>query len=374
MRSLSVGCALVVAVLSACSAEPVFDGRKASEWISLMRHDDWAIREGASDTLARNAEAALPYLKKGLTSRDPAVATWVARTVGKIGPLAKPLVPIMLSRVSLEEVPGIRQALLDALQQVAPLDEPVQAEFTKRLRDVDPDVRASAQRGLDLAKPAPPPEVAQVPPREETLELRAAIATVLEAMRPGTTFAEVAEIVRGERRAAILWPAKGAVLEGAPIALVFEKKPLGKDWEKIGEIGSLRESGAPLRLSEALGGTDAQRVVRSCGVERDQIGSFVETHGTALEQHLLKGELPEAMAAFEQLSRAFAFSALAYGSLFSELQNGKAFTAPWTLDSGTAERVPVKLTLKGQPVERMLEFQACGTGVVIAGLREKSAP
>lgn len=380
---------LAALLVPACANEPTVDGKTVSDWIGLLRHQDWTVQEQAQDALTRLGPAAVPYLMRGLNAKDPTLKRGVVICLGKIGPPAKDTVPQMLSVISREEVPVIRETILKSLAAIAPKDTRVKNEFELRLRDVDPDVRAAAQAGLDKLKPPPPPPPKPTPKGEPSPEggvpdggeqpaapkpeflLRAAVQVELDKKKPGVAFGMVAEVARADCRAAIVWPAMadGKILDDDLVALVFEDQG-DKGFRPLGEVGPLG-SDAPAKLSEALGGADKQRVIRPCGVARDALQAYLAEHGKAFADALAKGEAPKAMAAYEALTQAFSYTSVAYNDMLPEMLAKGGLAEPWTIDtSAEGSRLPVRAMVAGKPIEGSLELRPCGGGVVISKLEQ----
>ncbi len=378
---------LLVFGAAACDSEPEVDGRTVTEWIGLLRHEDWEVQQEAQDALARLGPEAVPYLKHSLRFKDSALRRGLVRTLAQIGPPAAEAVPMLLSVISREKVAVIRAAILRALAAIAPRDEDVRAEFKRRLRDVDADVRRAARAGLERAEAAAaPPQPAEPAgageradagpaadkPRE--LALRAAVAEVLAAEQPGVAFALIAEVERGKRRAAIVWPGMkaGRVLDDDLVAWVFERRG-EDDWRRLQQVGPLR-SDAPVVLSEALGGADGQRVVRPCGVAREKLAAYLAEHGAAFAGAREAGEGAAAMRAFEKLSRAFSFGLAAHGDRLTEMALKGTFDQPWEIDTADAGSwVPVVMRSGDESVSGRLELRPCGGGLVIGAI-EPAAP
>ncbi len=374
----AIGTLMVVALVLGCSRDVESDGRTVGEWVGLLRHQDWEVQENASEALARLGPKAVPYLKRNLKAKDPTLRRGVVKTLGRIGPPAGETVPMLLSRISREEVAVIRADILQALARIDPKDEKVQAEFTKRLRDVDADVRAAARKGIDLLEPpAPEPEPEPEPmapvepdakePAPSAFVLREAVRSVMEKKMPGVAFGMVAEVVRADRRAAIVWPAvkDGKILDDDIVAFVFERE--GEDrWELIAETGKLTGRDAASRLSEALGGADDQRVVRACGVGRDRLQAHLNEHGKAFRQGLAGGKADAAVEAYEEMTRAFSFSLAAYTEDIPEMLVNKEFETPWKIDTARkGNRVPFEVQAGDKTLKGELDLRPCGGGLVI---------
>ncbi len=371
---------LVLLALFGCKCEDELEveGKTLVEWVSLLRHADWATQVEAQDKISRLGPRAVPYLSKMIWAKDPTLRKGVVSTLSRIGPDAVKAVPALLKRMKVEKVAAIRAEILYTLAEIDPRAEGVKAEFTKRLRDLAAEVRVAAQRGLkrleqpepgDVEKGAPggaKPEEAEV---KEGFVLRESVAEI-EKMQ-GIGFGIVAEVVREKRRAAVVWPAikDGKILDDDIIAFVYERT--GGDWRlAAGNIGLSSGQGAN-KLSEALGGADKQKVIRECGVERDKLAAYLEEKGKAFREALAAGDADSAVRAYEELTRAFSFRLAAYDDMLPEMLINQAFEPAWKLDLSTKGLVPVDATIKGKPVKGKLRLGSCGGGTVISDLVEE---
>ena len=382
----AIGLLVLFVLVLGCTSEVEIDGRTAGDWIGLLRHQDWEVQENASEALARLGPKAVPFLKQGLKAKDPTLRRGVIETLGKIGPPAWKTVPMLLSLISREEVAVIRAVILQSLARISPKDEKVQAEFNKRLRDVDAGVREEAQKGIDLLAPpepetAPPPDSAVKPevkpvaldeqeakePLPPAFVLREAVRAAVENKMPGAAFGMVAEVVRADRRAAIVWPAvwDGKILDGDIVAFVFERK--GEEhWELVAETVKLNSKDAAFRLSEALGGADDQLVVRSCGVGRDRLQAHLSEHGKAFQEGLAGGKVKASMEAYEELTKAFSFSLAAYSDDIPEMLANKVLGSPWKINTTQdGNRLGVEIRAGDKTLNFELDLRPCGRGFVI---------
>lgn len=224
----------------ACSSEPEIDGRKIGDWVNLLRHQDWKVQEQAADALSRMGAVAVPYLQRGLQAKHPTLRQWIVKTLGRIGPPAKGVINRLLIRISREEVALIRREIVIALALIDPTDARVKAEFTKRLRDVDQSVREAAKQGLEKSKPKVVKPAVQeknqtVATTQEPQEflLREVVSAELAKTQPTLSFAMLAEVVRAERGAAIIWPGieNNQLIQRVAMALVFEQQA-DKSWKR----------------------------------------------------------------------------------------------------------------------------------------------
>ena len=383
MRRLAAGSILVLmlgAYPLGCSSEPEIDGKKVTDWVALLRSEDWTMRDKAQQTLARMGKDAVPYLKRMVRGTDPTMRRSVVITLGKIGPPAEEVVPVLLRRMKVEKVAVIRAEILRTLAVIAPRAPGVPEEFQKRLRDVDAEVRDAARAGLEiLEKPDKQPEpdaradaVDEAGPekkKKEELMLRDAVAA--ELGKQGISFGLVAEVVRASRRAAVVWPAvkEGKILDDDIVAYVFERR--GKDgWELVAGNLGLSGGGGANKLAEALGGADQQRVVRPCGVPGDDLPGYLLQKAKVFQKALEDGKPEEAMVAYEELSRAFSFRKVAYDDMLPEMLIKGAFVdSPWKFQPIEGkDTCPVEVETKDGVQKATLHFSACGGGTVISDL------
>jgi hypothetical protein len=363
-----------------CRSEPEIDGRPLGEWVNLLRHQDYGMQEQAQEALARFGAGSLPYLKRALKTTDSTMRRNATRTLARMGPVAREALPEMLMRLGREKVPLLRAELVTAMAAIDPADAGVREAFQKRLRDQDEDVRRAAQAGLDRtdpakqAKPEPAPDISA--PFEDSLVLRESVALALQQKHPGALAGLVAEVARAERRAAILWPAfaDGKPLDDDVVAWVFSRQG-ASGWGLVAEVGPLRGEQASGRLAEALGGADGQRVVRPCGVPREELSAYLHTWGQAFASAQAAGRLEEAVSAYEKLSQAFAFPLVAFDDALPEMLLKGAFNQPWKLDlSVPGELVPVEMSLGERVQQGQALLRPCGAGLVIAELRPSASP
>ncbi len=374
-KIIILACTAVMAMLAfatvACKDEAVLEGRPVSEWVSLLRHSDWSMQEKASDALVRMGPVTLPHLQKAMTTKDPTLRRWAAVTLGRLGPKAKPAVPKLLNRIAREEVPNIRAAIVDALALIDIKDPKVIAELEKRAkRDVDSVVKSTAKQALAKGKEDPKPKV-KVKAGGQDLKnwlLREGVAKAMEAKSAAASFAIIAEVAREKRRAAIVWPGVDADV----VAFVFEMK--GDKYKFLQKVGPLRGSEAAGKLAEVLGGADGQHVVRSCGVAKEELAAHLAAQGAAFAKALEDKKPADAMAAFEQLSKAFSFTRVAYDDSVIKMLRDGLFAQAWTLDlKAGGNQVPMNVKLADKEMTGMLMLRPCGVGFVIGELKEQKA-
>ncbi|HUU01521.1 MAG TPA: HEAT repeat domain-containing protein [Myxococcota bacterium] len=356
---------------AACSNTPEIDGKKVGDWIALFRHEDWAVQTQAEEAVARLGEPALPYLLRNLPAPDPALRLGAVATLGKMGAPALKMVPELLKRMKVEKVAVIRTEILKALANIDPRAEGVLQEFKKRLRDEDADVREAARAGLSKLKPPKPAPKKDVPGlevgRKVSFELRAAVGEQLAA--GGLAFGMIAEVVREDKRAAIVWPAVkgGKIVDDDIVAFVFEKKD--EKWKlSQGNLKMSVEDG-PAKLTAALGGADKQRVVRPCGVAEGELADFLGEHGKQFKEALAAGKDGDAVRIYEELTWAFSFRLAAYDDALPEMLTKGAFGGPgWKLEiSKDKKSATVSVQLGGKAQTGTVQLGKCGGGTIISG-------
>jgi HEAT repeat protein len=201
VRSLVVPAALVCGLLlSAAPAradEPAFNGRKLSEWVTMLKEDPTprkrraavvalgqlaaggerdavaatlaqlgkALRNDANATVRRQAAATLGQLKAetlaaalgDLTDamraeRDPAVRREVATALARLGEVAKPAVGPLTAALKDTDAP-VRAAAADALGRIGGEAKGAAPELLPLLKDADTSVRQAAIFALGRVKP-----------------------------------------------------------------------------------------------------------------------------------------------------------------------------------------------------------------------------
>jgi hypothetical protein len=357
-----------------CDDELEVEGKSLVEWVSLLRHADWATQVEAQDKISRLGPRAVPYLSKMVWAKDPTLRKGVVATLARIGPDAGEAIPTLLKRMKVEKVAAIRVEILVTLAGINPKAEGVKEEFTKRLKDLAPEVRVAAERGLKkLETPKPEekkePDQPAKPVEKEGFALREQLASVDKLQ--GIGFGLVAEVVREKRRAAVVWPAikDGKILDDDIVAFVYERA--GGEWKlSKGNIGLSAGQGAN-KLSEALGGADKQKVIRECGVDRDKLALYLEEKGKAFREALAAGDAASAVQAYEELTRAFTFRLVAYDDMLPEMLINQGFEPAWKIGTAAKGLFPVEATVKGMPVRGWLRLGSCGGKIVISDLIEE---
>jgi len=356
-----------------CSKEPEIEGKKVYEWIALFRHQDWAVQSEAQDTLARLGKPAIPYLKRNVAAKDPALRRGAVIALGKMGELAVDTIPDMLRQMKVEEVDVIRAEILKALALIDPKGKGVKAEFEKRLRDRSAEVRDAARAGLAaLAPPEPKPEKGDEEKTDDSsgeFVLRAEVADQIE--KSGVSFGMIAEVVREDRRAAIVWPAikEGKVIDDDIVAFVFERK--GKKWHAVSENLLMSGSGAANKLAEALGGADKQRVIRKCGVDKKDLETYLNGRAKSFSEALDAGDAARAIKAFEEMTQAYSFRLVAFDDMLPELLIKKSLVdSPWNIEPAADGKSARVTSRAGDKVRQgTLRLGGCGGKTVISGFK-----
>ncbi len=214
-RSLLVLAVLAVLVALAGngrSQEPTFNGRKLSEWLTVLKEDETprkrraavvalgqigaassehlgtvvaavgkALRTDASPAVRgqaavvlgqmrpEEAAAALTDLTEALrVEKESAVKREVATTLARLGKAAKPAVQPLTASLK-DADPAVRAAAADALGRIGPDAQPAAPELLPLLKDADKSVRQAAVFALGRVDP------------EEKAEPAAALIAVLKS-------------------------------------------------------------------------------------------------------------------------------------------------------------------------------------------------
>ncbi len=371
---------LLVALLTlapGCASEPEFEGKLVSEWVNVLRHDDWTVREHAQTTLSRIGKPAIPYMKRGLRGKDPTLRRGIVVTLGMMAETAREMIPWLLRQIAVEQVANIRAEILKSLAKIDAKASGVPEEFKKRLRDQDAEVQDAAKAGLAKLV-APKPEKAkkkvEKDRRKGLAQQKFALRDVLAELMKGTSFGIAAELEREDRRAAIVWQL-GNTEKTAPkmMAFVFEKQR--EKWVADGEGFDMLDPDAAGKLALALGGSDKQQVIRPCGVSKEKLSSYLGTRAQAFSKASEEKKDAEAVLAYEELTHAFSFRTVAFSDLLPKmLAAGTLAGSPWSFEavkddknSWQGKQAEGKITVK-------FELRPCNQGFVIANWQEKTAP
>jgi HEAT repeat protein len=202
----------LAAAAPARAQEPTFNGRKLSEWMTILKEDDTprkrraavvalgqigagsrdhlgaviaavgkalrtdaspAVREQAAVVLGQmkpeEAAAALTDLTEAMrVEKESAVKREVATTLARLGKAAKPAVQPLTAALK-DAGPAVRAAAADALGRVGPDAQPAAPELMPLLKDADKSVRQAAIFALGRVDP------------EEKAEPAAALVNVLKS-------------------------------------------------------------------------------------------------------------------------------------------------------------------------------------------------
>jgi len=129
------------------NADPLFAGRRLSEWFRLLESDDDFERLGAARSLGdmgADAAGAVPSLIKSLSDRDPFIQSAAAASLGEIGPAAASAIPAMVKAFKISS--GFHKGIIGpAIGQIGPQAIPALVELSK---DSNEFVRLEATRAL----------------------------------------------------------------------------------------------------------------------------------------------------------------------------------------------------------------------------------
>jgi HEAT repeat protein len=113
---------------------------------------DSSVRIAATEVLSRlgwRAAPAVPALTATLSDPDIKVRVSAANALSELGQISGEAVPLLVSTLSREADPGVRVAIVEALEAIAPGTPAVLQAHLNALRDVDPAVRKA---GADFKK------------------------------------------------------------------------------------------------------------------------------------------------------------------------------------------------------------------------------
>ncbi len=150
--------------------DPVFNGRKMSEWLTILKEDDLPRKRRAAvvalgQIAAANSDAVpgvLAAVGKALRNdASPAVRGQAAVVLGQMKPEeAAAAMTDLAEAVRVEKVPTVRQEVAVTLARLGKLAKPAVQPLTVALKDNDPSVRAAAADALgrigDAASAAAP--------------------------------------------------------------------------------------------------------------------------------------------------------------------------------------------------------------------------
>jgi hypothetical protein len=183
-------------------------------------------------------------------------------------------------------------------------------------------------------------------------------ALVAETLAPAS-FAVVGDVVRGDRRAIVVWP---GMEDGEPSSLVaFAFARAGGKWSPVSDRLALPKRGGAQVLSDALGGADEQRILRDCGLADDALAAHLQQHAKAFSEAVAASDTSAASAAYEQMARAFAWQHVATSSLLLDLL---LTPAPKTWYCGP-KGCTLETDWEGRRRLQTFTLEVCGEGKVI---------
>jgi len=162
-----------------------------------------------------------------------------------------------------------------------------------------------------------------------TLPLRTEVARQL----PGIKFGLVAVLERGDRRAAVTWPAirDGKIFDDDIIGWVFVRD--GAGWLPDNVVGLSHGHGRE-QLENALGGAP-EHIISRCGIGTKELAAHLARWPRAFADARARGDDDAAIHAYEELARAFSLEAAAYDDMLPEMLIASAEGKPqisWTCD------------------------------------------
>jgi len=112
---------------------------------AALNDGDPVVRSAAAGALAGlpYGRDDVPMLEKYLAQRDPAVRTFAARGLAKVGPDARPMVPALLAAYRGAGAP-LKAAIMEALAGIGPESDDAMPQIQDALGDSDLDVRRRA--------------------------------------------------------------------------------------------------------------------------------------------------------------------------------------------------------------------------------------
>jgi len=212
------------------------------------------------------------------------------------------------------------------------------------------------------APPAAPTAAAPAAPAAAppTLPLRDEVARAL----PRTKFGLVAVLERGDKRAAVTWPAirDGKILDDDIIGFVFVKDGAGWRREKD-DVGLSHKQGRE-QMEQALGGAP-EHVISRCGLQKKDLAAHLERWPRVFADARARGDDDEAIHAYEELARAFPLEVVAYDDMVPEIlihsTEGKV-QITWTCDDSACQ---AKFTSAKGTETGTSALQKCGDGWVV---------
>jgi hypothetical protein len=192
-----------------------------------------------------------------------------------------------------------------------------------------------------------------------TLPLRTEVARQL----PGIKFGLVAVLERGDRRAAVTWPAirDGKIFDDDIIGWVFVRD--GAGWLPDNVVGLSHGHGRE-QLENALGGAP-EHIISRCGIGTKELAAHLARWPRAFADARARGDDDAAIHAYEELARAFSLEAAAYDDMLPEMLIASAEGKPqisWTCDERACQ---AQVTSAKGPDTASFPLQRCGDGWVL---------
>lgn len=147
----------------------------------------------------------------------------------------------------------------------------------------------------------------------------AAIRSTVAAELPGITFGVAGQVVRGDRRAVIVWPAFD---DGEPVGddiVAFVLSEGGDGWSVVERNVALSQGSEKDALARALGGSDGHTVVRECGVAASDLAEHLARNTKAFAEARVRNDADAAVQAYEQMTHGFAWNHVAQSDMVPEL-------------------------------------------------------
>jgi len=207
---------------------------------------------------------------------------------------------------------------------------------------------------------APAPSAAATPAAPPALPLRDEVARAL----PRIKFGLVAVLERGDKRAAVAWPAirDGKILDDDIIGFVFVKD--GASWRRERDDVGLSHSHGREKMEQALGGAP-EHIISRCGLAKKDLAAHLERWPRAFADARARGDDDEAIHAYEELARAFPLEVVAYDDMVPEMlihtAEGKVQIG-WTCDETACQ---AKFTSAKGTETGTSALQRCGDGWVV---------
>lgn len=239
---------------------------------------------------------------------------------------------------------------------------------------------AAAPRASMEMPPAPSASaVANAPSGYVKFELDDEVDRLAGAAR----VAVAAEVVRGDLRLAIAWPAfraDGSFLDNDVVAYPFRR--VGGAWAQHAQRArQLRDA---MSIADLLGGTD-WTIVRECGAPVGDLPTVIPRLASAFDDAHRAKDLDGALLAYVRLTRAFSFDEVAYTHhITSYLIQRRLVGSTWTCDeadkSCTVDLVETTYdeiekdgsvrTRTSKAAHGKFALEECGGGKVVGAPRE----